>query len=114
MKAFHAVAVMAVVLGAVGLFVAGCKKTEPQAPAPAAGQPEIAQKICPVLGNPIDPNVHTEYKGRRIYFCCTSCLKAFEADPEKYIAKVDKQLQGAAEPAKGGMPMPAAGEPTRK
>ena len=98
MKAFHAVAVMAVALGAAGLFAMGCQKTEPQAPAPAAaGQPEIAQKICPVLGNPIDPNVHTDYNGRRIYFCCTSCLKAFEADPEKYIAKVDEQLKTAGE-----------------
>jgi YHS domain-containing protein len=105
MKALHAVAVMAVVLGAVGLFAAGCQKAEPQAPAPsAAGQPEIAQKICPVMGGPIDPNIHTDYKDRRIYFCCTSCLKAFEKDPEKYIAKVDEQLKGAAEPAKGEMP----------
>jgi len=101
MKALHAVAVMAVVLGAVGLFAAGCKKAEPQAPAPsAAGQPEIAQKICPVLGNPIDPNVHADYKGRRVYFCCTSCLKAFEADPEKYIAKVDEELKGAGKETK--------------
>jgi YHS domain-containing protein len=95
MKTLYAVAVMAVVLGAAGLFAAGCKKAEPQAPAPsAAGQPEIAQKICPVMGNPIDPNIHTDYKGRRIYFCCTSCPKVFEKDPEKYIAKVDEQLQG--------------------
>jgi len=98
MKAFHAVAVMAVVLGAVGLFAAGCKKTEPHDAAPSgAGQPEIAQKICPVMRGPIDPNIHADYKSRRIYFCCTSCLKAFEKDPEKYIAKVDEQLKGAAE-----------------
>jgi YHS domain-containing protein len=95
MKALYAVAVLAVVLGAAGLFAAGCKKAEPQAPAPsAAGQPEIAQKICPVMGNPINPNVYTEYQGRRIYFCCQSCKATFEKDPEKYIAKVDEQLQG--------------------
>jgi len=96
MKAIHTFVMLAVVLGAVGLFAMGCKKTEPPETAPAAaGQPEIAQKICPVMGNPIDPNIHTDYKDRRIYFCCTSCLKAFEADPEKYIAKVDEELQGA-------------------
>jgi YHS domain-containing protein len=106
MKALYAVAVLAVVLGAAGLFAAGCKKAEPQATAPAAaGQPEIAQKICPVMGGPIDPNIHTDYKDRRIYFCCTSCLKAFEKDPEKYIAKVDEQLQGA-----GGTPAEALPE----
>jgi YHS domain-containing protein len=98
MKTIQTVAVMAVVLGAVGLFAMGCKKTEPPETAPsAASQPEIAQKICPVLGEPIDPAVYTDYEGRRIYFCCTSCLKAFEKDPEKYIAKVDEQLKGAGE-----------------
>ena len=115
MKAIQTVVMMAVVLGAVGLFAAGCKKTEPQETAPAAAdQPEIAQKICPVMGGPIDPNIYTDYNGRRIYFCCTSCLKAFEKDPEKYIAKVDEQLQGAAEPAKGEMPVPASGEHAHK
>ena len=102
MKTIQTVAMMAVVLGAAGLFAAGCKKAEPQAPAPsAAGQPEIAQKMCPVLGNPIDPNIHTDYEDRRIYFCCTSCLKAFEKDPEKYIAKVDEELQGAGGTGQG-------------
>jgi len=101
MKAIQTVAVMAVVLGAVGLFAAGCKKAEPQAPAPsAAGQPEIAQKICPVMGNPIDPNMYTDYEGRRIYFCCQSCKTAFAKDPEKYIAKVDEQLQGVGKETK--------------
>jgi YHS domain-containing protein len=98
MKTLHAVAVMAVVLGAVGLFAAGCQKTEPQAPAPAAaGHPKIAQKMCPVMGGPIDPNIYTDYNGRRIYFCCTSCPKVFEKDPEKYVAKVDEQLKTAGE-----------------
>jgi YHS domain-containing protein len=102
MKALHAVAVMAVVLGAVGLFAAGCKKAEPQAPAPsAAGQPKIVQKICPVMGEPIDPNVFTDYEGRRIYFCCQVCKAAFEKDPEKYVAKVDEELQGAGRTGQG-------------
>ena len=82
MKAIHTVVMLAVVLGAVGLFAMGCKKTEPPETAPAAaGQPEIAQKICPVMGGPLDPNIYTDYNGRRIYFCCASCPKAFEKDP---------------------------------
>jgi YHS domain-containing protein len=112
MKAIQTVVMMAVVLGAVALFAAGCKK--PEEPAPSAAREEIAQKICPVMGGPIDPNIYTDYKDRRIYFCCESCLKAFEKDPEKYIAKVDEQLQGAAEPAKGEMPVPASGEHAHK
>ena len=29
----------------------------------------------------------SEYKGKTYYFCATGCKKAFDADPEKYIAK---------------------------
>jgi len=95
------VAVVAVAV-AWGILAAGCKpESQPvptgKAPAAAVAKAEIAQKLCPVMGNPIDPNIHADYKSRRIYFCCTSCLKAFEKDPEKYIAKVDEQLQGAGE-----------------
>ncbi|MGB2754322.1 MAG: YHS domain-containing protein [Phycisphaerae bacterium] len=108
MKSLRLVVLSAALVGAVALFAAGCKK--PEEPAPSAAREEIAQKICPVMGEPINPNIHADYEGRRIYFCCTSCLKAFEKDPEKYIAKVDEKLKGAAEPAKGEMPMPASGE----
>ena len=26
----------------------------------------------------------SDYKGRRYYFCCTSCKPAFDKDPKKY------------------------------
>jgi YHS domain-containing protein len=46
------------------------------------------QKICPVMGNPIDKNVFIEYQGKKVYFCCEDCKSKFLADPEKYIAKL--------------------------
>jgi YHS domain-containing protein len=28
-----------------------------------------------------------EYKGKKYYFCAVGCKKAFEENPEKYLAK---------------------------
>jgi len=97
--------VLAAAILAAGVLVAGCEKAEkPASPpaaasAPAAPAAAIAQKTCPVMGGPIDPKMFTEYEGRRIYFCCAACIEKFKADPEKYIAKVDAELKGAAAPA---------------
>ncbi|MDY7036179.1 MAG: YHS domain-containing protein [Thermodesulfobacteriota bacterium] len=49
---------------------------------------ESVQKKCPVMGGDIDKKVYTDHKGRRVYFCCESCKKPFEQDPEKYLKKV--------------------------
>ena len=48
----------------------------------------IEQTVCPVTGDKIDKNVFVEYKGKKVYFCCADCKAKFEADPEKYIAKL--------------------------
>ena len=29
----------------------------------------------------------SEYKGEKYYFCAVGCKKAFDADPEKYLAE---------------------------
>src|SRR5687768_3645243 len=45
--------------------------------------------IDPVCGMTVDPSRaagHTEYKGKTYYFCATSCLRKFTADPERYLA----------------------------
>lgn len=57
-----------------------------------AEAPAVAQKTCPVMGGPIDPAVHTDYEGRRVYFCCPACIDAFEKDPAKYLAKIDAEI----------------------
>jgi hypothetical protein len=46
------------------------------------------QTMCPVMEGPINKDIFTEYKGRKIYFCCPACIEAFTKDPEKYIGKV--------------------------
>jgi YHS domain-containing protein len=56
-----------------------CKKSEPAA---------IAQTTCPVMDGAINKDLFTEYKGKKVYFCCPGCKEKFEAKPEDYIAKL--------------------------
>jgi YHS domain-containing protein len=49
---------------------------------------EVEQTICPVMENPINKQLFIEYKGKKVYFCCPECKPRFEADPEKYLAKL--------------------------
>jgi len=67
------------------------KKTEPAAPIEAKENvtSEVTeQTTCPVMGGAINTNIFTEYKGKKVYFCCPSCKDVFEKDPEKYISKL--------------------------
>ena len=50
---------------------------------------ESVQEKCPVMGGKIDKNVYTDYKGRRVYFCCKACIESFEKDPENYLRKLE-------------------------
>ena len=82
----------------VGLVVVnGCKKSEP-AEAPASTPPpaeetvkaaaKVEQTICPVMAGPINKDIFVEYEGKKVYFCCPDCKEKFEAEPEKFIAKL--------------------------
>jgi hypothetical protein len=42
--------------------------------------------ICPVMPDMnADPDIFTDYEGKRVYFCCLSCRAAFRRNPEKYL-----------------------------
>ena len=47
--------------------------------------------VCPVSGKKAK-KVSTEYHGGAVYFCCKNCLKAFEADSNKFSVKANEQL----------------------
>jgi YHS domain-containing protein len=82
---------------AAALAVCSCKQKEPAEPA-APEEPnataavtietKIEQTTCPVMGGQINKNIFVEYKGKKVYFCCPSCLEEFNKNPEKYIAKL--------------------------
>ena len=103
---------------AFGMLGAGCKQETPAPavkPAPtqttvsaktaAPEEFEIAQKFCPVTGEPINPKIYADYKGWRVYFCCSMCPATFRADPEKYLRIVEQELAGGEMPR---APKPAA------
>jgi YHS domain-containing protein len=106
----YLVAAVAVAFG-VFVLLAGCQKDKPVAgtqamktksqaatpapmkheatPAPVTQVAQAAeQTTCPVMGGPIDKNIFIEYQGKKVYFCCASCLDTFKANPEKYISKL--------------------------
>ena len=46
----------------------------------------IWNKYCPVFGNEVDPETDTvNYDGKKIGFCCPSCINKFKKDPERYL-----------------------------
>lgn len=66
-------------------------------------QESAVQTTCPVLeGKPIDINVFTDYKGKRVFFCCRMCQGAFVKSPEKYVAKLPQFAGSIAETDRQG------------
>ena len=49
------------------------------------------QTNCPVMAGKIDKKIHADYKGKRVYFCCSGCLDEFKKDPDKYIKKLEAE-----------------------
>lgn len=78
---------------------------------PLSLQVEPSEKtgsIDPVCGMTVDPESarggSAKYEGKDYYFCCTSCRQKFEADPRRYLEKVDSlsdspHAAGAKRPA---------------
>ena len=62
---------------------------------------EANQTTCPVMEGTVNKNIYADYKGKRVYFCCPPCLKAFKKDPDTYMKKLEEQgvvLEKAPEP----------------
>ncbi|MDD5108638.1 MAG: YHS domain-containing protein [Candidatus Omnitrophica bacterium] len=55
----------------------------------------VGNKICPVSGEKIDEKLKVtyEYEGKVYNFCCSGCISEFKKDPDKYIKKVNEELQ---------------------
>ncbi len=72
----------------ISIAITGCKKkvsTEPAKSKQAISE-SVLQTSCPVMAGPINKNIYTTYKGRKVYFCTQGCKEAFEKDPEKYVS----------------------------
>ena len=108
----------AALLAGAALILAGCSggdssgkpdASKPQAPAAgaatSAGEAK-AQTTCPVMaGNPINKSIYSDYKGKRVYFCCGACPGMFAKDPEKYLKVLaDAGVKLEDVPAAAGTP----------
>ncbi|MDP2830891.1 MAG: YHS domain-containing protein [Candidatus Omnitrophota bacterium] len=69
----------------------------------------VNNKICPVSGEKIQEKTKSayEYEGKIYNLCCASCIEEFKKDPQKYIKKVEEELQSASrgQPAHEGHEM---------
>jgi len=63
-------------------------EAKPAAPRVFSSPQDVGTKAtCPVTGEAftIDKKtIHSEYKGKHVYFCCGGCKKDFDKDPAKY------------------------------
>jgi YHS domain-containing protein len=55
----------------------------------------VTNKMCPLMGDAVDPKVRTEHEGQYVYFCCAGCVKMFEADPKAAIEKMSAEDRAA-------------------
>ena len=54
----------------------------------------VGNKICPVLGEKINERMKAtyEFNGKIYNFCCASCIGMFKENVDKYIKKVNEEL----------------------
>ena len=107
MKLFHLLAATALLTGPA-VFAANEKKAE--APVvTAAAKAAYSLAVCVVSGDKLDDvtmggPIDYFYKqagkpDRLIRFCCKDCVKDFEKEPAKFLAKLDEAAAAKAKPA---------------
>ena len=66
-----------------------------KAPQEKSAAVDAGNKICPVSGEQIDEAAKAtyEYEGKIYNFCCAMCIDKFKKEPQKYIDKVNQELQ---------------------
>jgi YHS domain-containing protein len=57
----------------------------------AAAKTELVAK-CPISGEKISKDASIDYKGGKLYFCCSGCIAPFKEKTAKYEAKANEQL----------------------
>jgi len=59
---------------------------------------ENIQETCPISGEKLgESSVFTDFEGRRVNFCSDKCQTAFNEDPAKVLAKMDKPAKDKKE-----------------
>ena len=100
MKMKHALIMAALTLGVWG--TARADETKPATDYPLDTCVVSGQKLGE-MGKPHQ----MEYKGQTVLLCCKNCVKKFNKDPEKYMAKIAAARAAAAKPVEVAAPAPA-------
>jgi hypothetical protein len=56
----------------------------------------MAQKVCPVSDEPLGvmgTPIKVTVKSRDVFLCCDGCREKLEANPDKYLAKLDSKAR---------------------
>ena len=54
-----------------------------------SGQTQMTNTYCPVMTDmQTNPDIFTDYKDKRVYFCCNNCKASFGREPEKYLGQL--------------------------
>ena len=82
-------AISAVVL-VTGIVATVCHADDQHASSDTRRSSEASvQTECPVMvGNKIDRDIYTDYKGKRVFFCCQICKSSFLKNPGKYLPRL--------------------------
>ncbi|MHC4905579.1 MAG: YHS domain-containing protein [Planctomycetota bacterium] len=55
----------------------------------------ILNNMCPVMTDmKVNPEIFTDYQGKRVHFCCDNCKAKFEHEPEKYLHQLPQFAPG--------------------
>jgi YHS domain-containing protein len=102
MKTSTASSLLIPALFALSILTACDKSRESQPAAPAAPLTAAGEQThCPIMGeHEIDKEVSVDYQGKKVYFCCDSCIDDFNKEPEKYLSKLP-QFAGNADKSEG-------------
>ena len=100
MKRYMYLAILGLVVFASAAFAMSCgadmsHEGHGKAPQEKSAAVDAGNKICPVSGEQIDEAAKAtyEYEGKIYNFCCAMCIDKFKKEPQKYIDKVNQELQ---------------------
>lgn len=69
---------------------------------------------CPISGGPVNFSVSIVGDDGPVFFCCDGCVGKYEADPDKYAAKVAEQRKVLADRPRVQVTCPVSGEPVNR
>jgi YHS domain-containing protein len=102
MRIIYLVVLMSALFGLPGFDAAfaddgGCGMAPSASCDPVAGSTAVdaGNKICPVTGDKVDGAMAYEYENKIYNFCCPMCIGEFKKEPQKYIDKVNQELEGS-------------------